>query len=446
MAEPKWLQLARGELGTTEIVGNKHNPKVVQYFRDVKHAEIEDDETSWCAAFVGAMLERSGIVSTRMLTARSYLQWGEKVDSPKVGDIVVFTRGNSTWQGHVAFFLYEKDGKIFHLGGNQQNTVNISSTAKSKLLGYRRPKGSTPQAVEKANEFVVDAIKKIGANRNQVSLNEYAVWLGKTLTPENTVLIRGMRDAMTDDTLAKLLTKNYWIPTSAGKFGQAFAAFILDTALEHGPQKTRIMMQQAAEVKADGIIGPKTIAAIKKKGTIPFINAMMQFRVAEFKKQKDWDVQYPDWWARLGKLRDRLTSPQTIVFPEPSAQGDVATNAVIFAGDKVVKIDIPASKEPPAAKPTITEKKMADTSAPAPAPVEYKPWSQSLTIWGTIVTFVSAVLPSLGQLLGWDITAQDVQTVGSGVTEIIQAVGGVIGTVMAVIGRVNAKAPVKFFG
>jgi uncharacterized protein (TIGR02594 family) len=438
MSEPKWLELARGELGTKEIVGSKHNPNVLQYFRDVKNSGVKDDETSWCAAFAGAMLERSGIVSTRSLLARSYLQWGEKVDSPKPGDIVVFKRGNSSWQGHVTFFLYEKNVKIYCLGGNQSDSVNIQGYAKGQLLGYRRPKAISAKAVEKPSDLVLEAISKIGATPSQIPLNEYALWMGQSLTDENQPIIRGNREAMSTDTLAKIVTKNYWLTTSANKFGQAYASFILDTALEHGPQKTRLMMQRAVDAKDDGIIGPKTIAAIKAKAPKDFINAMIAQRTVEFKKKADWDVKFPDWHKRLSDLRDTLTGAKAKAIPIQPVQSAGPASSGGPVSDQVTKVP---AQEPPAAQPaTVTEKKMSTT------PVEVKPWTQSLTIWGTIVTFASTVLPALAQLFGWDISAGDVQTVGTGVTTAIQAIGGVIGTVMAIIGRTKATAPVKFFG
>lgn len=34
MTEPAWLTLARAEIGTLEIKGAKHNPKIVAYFKD----------------------------------------------------------------------------------------------------------------------------------------------------------------------------------------------------------------------------------------------------------------------------------------------------------------------------------------------------------------------------------------------------------------------------
>jgi uncharacterized protein (TIGR02594 family) len=432
MSEPAWLQLARKELGVAEIVGSKHNPVVLAYFRDAKHSEIKDDETSWCAAFVGAMLERSGIVSTRSLLARSYLEWGVKVTTPKPGDIVVFKRGTSSWQGHVAFYLYEKDGKIFHLGGNQSNKVSITSTTKSKLLGYRRPKAVTEQAVEKMDEVLVKALDILQPSKGVISLSEFALFTGQKLTDENRTLIRGSRDAMTPETLRKIIAKNYWAPISAPQLPFEHAVFALDTALEHGAHKTRLAMQRASGVAADGIIGPKSTSAIKKTAAPAFIDALIREREALLKSSDDWDLKAADW------KRAKLALKAKLIPPPPAAP----TVRYVTEGAPTPAAVAPAAVAP---TPTITEKKMTETTVPAPKP-EYKPWSQSLTIWGTIVTFASTVLPALAQLLGWDITAGDVQNVGSGVTTAIQAIGGVIGTVMAIIGRTKATVPVKFLG
>ena len=146
----KYFEIAHGELGTKEVKGQVDNPKIVQYFADVGHSWVKDDETPWCAAFVGSCLERSGMTSTRALNARSYLKWGRKIDKPVPGCIVIFKRGNSSWQGHVAFFVKEENGRIYVLGGNQGNTVKVSSYSKASLLGYRLPKtklGSKTNAV-----------------------------------------------------------------------------------------------------------------------------------------------------------------------------------------------------------------------------------------------------------------------------------------------------------
>jgi len=138
-------ELAQAEIGTVEWAeGN--NPKVVAYFKDAGHPQVKDDETAWCAAFVGAMLKRAGVKGTGKLTARSYLDWGVPVERARAeeGDIVVLRRGTSSWQGHVGFFVKDNGKTITILGGNQSNAVNRKAyrVDKGQLLGIRRASDS----------------------------------------------------------------------------------------------------------------------------------------------------------------------------------------------------------------------------------------------------------------------------------------------------------------
>lgn len=143
------MTIARSYLGTTELKGSADNPKIMEMYRTVGHDWVEHDETAWCAAFVGHCLEKAGFTSTRKLNARSYLSWGEKVAGPdqaKEGDIVIFTRGANTGQGHVAFFLRAVGAQIEVLGGNQSDAVTVARYPRSRLLGIRRPTAATASA------------------------------------------------------------------------------------------------------------------------------------------------------------------------------------------------------------------------------------------------------------------------------------------------------------
>jgi uncharacterized protein (TIGR02594 family) len=136
------MQIARTFLGTKEIKGAADNPKIMEMYHAVGHDWVEHDEVAWCAAFVGFCLEKAGVTSTRKLNARSYLTWGEKVAGPeqaREGDVAVFTRGASTAQGHVAFFVKLAGSQIEVLGGNQSDGVSAARYPKSRLLGIRRP-------------------------------------------------------------------------------------------------------------------------------------------------------------------------------------------------------------------------------------------------------------------------------------------------------------------
>jgi uncharacterized protein (TIGR02594 family) len=155
----KAFELAKAEIGTVEWK-NGHNPKVVAFFKDSGNPGVTDDETAWCAAFVGAMLRRAGMKSTGALNARSYLDWGKPVDrkDAQPGDVVIFKRGNSSWQGHVAFFVKDRGALLDVLGGNQSDAVNIKGYSTKALLGIRR--ASDAKAPAKAS--VPEAITKLG--------------------------------------------------------------------------------------------------------------------------------------------------------------------------------------------------------------------------------------------------------------------------------------------
>lgn len=138
---------------------NKGNPAIkaysyIDYTERTHRTELKEltgvdpVRTEWCAAFVNAVLEESNIQSNNdheyPLTARAFLDWGQSISKDDIysGDIVIFPRGNSSWQGHVGFFLrnVEVNGVEYYaiLGGNQSNKVSIQLYRVSSVLGIRR--------------------------------------------------------------------------------------------------------------------------------------------------------------------------------------------------------------------------------------------------------------------------------------------------------------------
>ena len=111
---------------------------------------VDPVRTEWCAAFVNAVLELDNIPNLNNQTkypplmARSFLYWGEKVERADIqrGDVVIFPRGNSGWQGHVGFYVDTQmhNGKEYWivLGGNQSNEVRYDFYSPNRALGIRR--------------------------------------------------------------------------------------------------------------------------------------------------------------------------------------------------------------------------------------------------------------------------------------------------------------------
>ena len=102
--EPRWLVEGRKYIGQMEIKGPRHNPLILQFWKDIKRGGIKDDETPWCAAY---------------------------------GCVVVFSRDGG---GHVGFVVgLQQNGDLMVLGGNQSDAVNIRAFSRSRVSGYRWP-------------------------------------------------------------------------------------------------------------------------------------------------------------------------------------------------------------------------------------------------------------------------------------------------------------------
>lgn len=181
--------VAQTQIGVKEIVGSKHNAKVVEYHQACT-LQASDDETAWCSSFVNwcyiiagiilnplmmlkllrnAKYEESDIrlflesalkiaaiispesvdaiknmtgtgvvvkVPTRSAMARSWLGFGKKTSTPSEGDLGVYERGNNGYSGHIGFIKKSNLSYDDLLGGNQSNEVNVTSQSKLKLLAY----------------------------------------------------------------------------------------------------------------------------------------------------------------------------------------------------------------------------------------------------------------------------------------------------------------------
>jgi uncharacterized protein (TIGR02594 family) len=138
--EPEHFVIADLYVGFHEV----RNREALRNFLGVDPVSYE-----WCAAFVNASLHKRSIpgsesVSDNPLLARSFLEWGEEVEEPQIGDIVVFPRGSSGWQGHVGFYFLTAyvDGIKYYaiLGGNQNDEVSYELYPAASAIGIRRLK------------------------------------------------------------------------------------------------------------------------------------------------------------------------------------------------------------------------------------------------------------------------------------------------------------------
>lgn len=93
----------------------------------------------WCADFMNFVLRRAGGKGTQSRAARSYLQYGKKLDGPRVGAIAILYRKGPN-NGHVGVVRgTDGQGNPILVSGNHGPTVMQSVYPKHKVLAYVMP-------------------------------------------------------------------------------------------------------------------------------------------------------------------------------------------------------------------------------------------------------------------------------------------------------------------
>lgn len=429
MHDARWLTEAWREFGQAEQRGDRHNARIVAFFRDVGHPEIVRDEVAWCAAFCGACLERTGIASTRSLLARSYLKWGVALARPRVGCIAVLSRGSDPGKGHVGFWLGETDNAVILLGGNQGNAVSVAHYPKSRLLGLRWPDadatangearaGGSGEAVfahalahvlEMEGGFTDDAHDPGGPTNRGITLGVFAAWRKVAVTDANRAsLIRALK-RIDDATVREIYRRRYWDRARAAELAPALALMHFDAAVNHGVGAAIRILQEAVGAGVDGEIGPETRAAIASARLADTLAAYAAIRRRRYRALPHFWRFGRGWLARVEKTLARaraLANEPISPPPEPEGAPDMTTTT---------------------------------TSDPNAG----KWWGHSITIWGTIVTILSTVVPALAPVTGIDVSGELVRDAGQQVVDTVQTVGTLIGTLMTIFGRMRATAPLQ---
>jgi lysozyme family protein len=165
------------------------------------------------------------------------------------------------------------------------------------------------------------------------------------------------------------------------------------------------MLQEAASVPADGCIGPVTLAAVAASDPLGLVGRYAEARRGAYRRPRQFPYFGRGWLSRVDQTLKACREAAAMTFTDPTFD--------------------------------LTEEETNMNQA------EPKWWGNSLTIWGTIITALSTVLPVVGQLMGLDVSSEIIQNFGDQVSHVLQGVGGVLGTVMAVYGRLRATAPLQ---
>jgi uncharacterized protein (TIGR02594 family) len=434
MNQPTWLDAAWAEFGVREKPGTSNDPRVLNYYREAGHNEVATDETPWCAAFVGAMLARSGVAHSGSLMARSYLRWGVALDAPRVGALAVLTRGSDPFAGHVGFFVGATGDRIFLLGGNQNDAVTVAAFDAARLIGYRWPTTTDalgaaplPSEAQGGRDHFADALAHVlemeggfsddpydpgGPTNKGITLATFAKWRGETLTAQSRSRLIDALKRIDDDTVAAIFHARYWEPASCAALSGGLALMHFDAAVNHGVGGAIRMLQTALRVEADGEIGPRTLAACAAMPEQIVIERYGELRRGRYRGLPHFWRFGRGWLRRVDATEWRAKHMSNLAKGVPSM-------------DQEFKFPLPG--EIPAVVSAGSE-----TAEPG------KWWAHSKTVWGALITTAATVLPIIGPLIGIHLPADVITKLGDQTVVVVQAIAGLIGTVLTLYGRSQA--------
>ena len=120
------------------------NPLIVKFFHDIGYSQTPypGDCTPWCAATVSWCLQRTGLrIPADPASSQSFLNYGQRISDPRLGDICVFTDISDNAHGHVGLFYSQASAEtISILGGNQAGESRTNCGP-----GYRQSKINVSQ-------------------------------------------------------------------------------------------------------------------------------------------------------------------------------------------------------------------------------------------------------------------------------------------------------------
>lgn len=136
---PRLLVEALKDYGLKEVPGTKNDPTIMKWAKDLKISWYTADSIPWCGLAMGAWAEHAGygFDKNKLLAAKEWANWGDKIDKDKamLGDVLTFTR---TGGGHVGLYISENDKQFCVLGGNQGDSVSFTWIDKSRLHSVSR--------------------------------------------------------------------------------------------------------------------------------------------------------------------------------------------------------------------------------------------------------------------------------------------------------------------
>ena len=106
-----------------------------------------------------------------------------------------------------------------------------------------------------------------------------------------------IKNLIIDDAKA-IYKRDYWYKLNLDTLPEGISSCVFDSAVNQGTKAASVLLQRAAGVKDDGVIGPMTLAAVKSKDPMHLIRDFTVQRILMYSKLPIWSIYSKNWTQR----------------------------------------------------------------------------------------------------------------------------------------------------
>lgn len=106
------------------------------------------------------------------------------------------------------------------------------------------------------------------------------------------------------DLAKRIYLEDYWKPIRADDLPPAVRLAVFDAAVNSGPRQAVLWLQRAAGVDADGVIGPKTLAAMQALDAHALRSRILAQRLKMMTTLDNWPAFSRGWARRIADLME----------------------------------------------------------------------------------------------------------------------------------------------
>jgi lysozyme family protein len=111
---------------------------------------------------------------------------------------------------------------------------------------------------------------------------------------------------LTEAHAKQLFLSHYWTPIRGDEWPPMVAVALADSAFNQGVKTAITLLQEAVKANPDGLIGPATLAEVRRRAPDVVVNEFLSRRALRY---ADGKAKYRrGWFLRLFKLRQFLSA------------------------------------------------------------------------------------------------------------------------------------------